>query len=144
MRGRRLPHAAGVLLLWLAVLTFAFHWCGRRRIHQQPAAFHLPTRKMLLTVPPTFDASSSSSSPSLSPTTTTDRHQQHHRDGRHNRHHSHHHHGHQHTHHRGVGGGIDRWNRHGVPSPAGPGDEVDPRFGVQKRLVPTGPNPLHH
>ncbi|KAG8058857.1 hypothetical protein GUJ93_ZPchr0002g26563 [Zizania palustris] len=146
MRGRRLPHAAGVLLLWLAVLTFAFHWCGRRRIiHPQPAAFHLPTRKMLLTVPlpPTLDASSSSSSPSLSPPpTTTGRHQQHYSDGRHNRHHIHHH-GHQHNHR--SGGGNDRWNRHGVPSPAaGPGEEVDPRFGVQKRLVPTGPNPLHH
>ncbi|KAI4302215.1 hypothetical protein MLD38_037993 [Melastoma candidum] len=22
--------------------------------------------------------------------------------------------------------------------------EVDPRYGVEKRLVPTGPNPLHH
>ncbi|GMI75383.1 CLAVATA3/ESR-RELATED 13 [Hibiscus trionum] len=26
-----------------------------------------------------------------------------------------------------------------------PGDnEIDPRYGVEKRLVPTGPNPLHH
>ncbi|RWR82098.1 CLAVATA3/ESR CLE-related protein 12-like protein [Cinnamomum micranthum f. kanehirae] len=24
------------------------------------------------------------------------------------------------------------------------GDEIDPRYGVEKRLVPTGPNPLHH
>ncbi|KAJ0669488.1 hypothetical protein HanPI659440_Chr17g0701751 [Helianthus annuus] len=24
------------------------------------------------------------------------------------------------------------------------GSQVDPRFGVEKRLVPTGPNPLHH
>ncbi|MBA0602363.1 CLAVATA3/ESR (CLE)-related protein 13 [Gossypium raimondii] len=23
-------------------------------------------------------------------------------------------------------------------------NEVDPRYGVEKRLVPTGPNPLHH
>ncbi|CAD5169177.1 unnamed protein product [Musa acuminata subsp. malaccensis] len=23
-------------------------------------------------------------------------------------------------------------------------DEIDPRYGVEKRLVPTGPNPLHH
>ncbi|CAL9048332.1 unnamed protein product [Musa banksii] len=23
-------------------------------------------------------------------------------------------------------------------------DEVDPRYGVEKRLVPTGPNPLHN
>ncbi|KAL0446925.1 UNVERIFIED_CONTAM: CLAVATA3/ESR (CLE)-related protein 12 [Sesamum latifolium] len=28
----------------------------------------------------------------------------------------------------------------GVP----PGNEIDPRYGVEKRLVPTGPNPLHH
>ncbi|KAK8692693.1 hypothetical protein V6N13_070300 [Hibiscus sabdariffa] len=24
------------------------------------------------------------------------------------------------------------------------GNEIDPRYGVEKRLVPTGPNPLHH
>lgn len=24
------------------------------------------------------------------------------------------------------------------------GSEIDPRYGVEKRLVPTGPNPLHH
>ncbi|KMZ56145.1 hypothetical protein ZOSMA_99G00760 [Zostera marina] len=24
------------------------------------------------------------------------------------------------------------------------GLEIDPRYGVEKRLVPTGPNPLHH
>ncbi|KAL5818028.1 hypothetical protein ACOSQ3_026406 [Xanthoceras sorbifolium] len=24
------------------------------------------------------------------------------------------------------------------------GKEIDPRYGVEKRLVPTGPNPLHH
>ncbi|KAJ0049677.1 hypothetical protein Pint_16403 [Pistacia integerrima] len=23
-------------------------------------------------------------------------------------------------------------------------DVIDPRYGVEKRLVPTGPNPLHH
>ncbi|XWS33995.1 hypothetical protein CRYUN_Cryun21dG0001400 [Craigia yunnanensis] len=23
-------------------------------------------------------------------------------------------------------------------------NEIDPRYGVEKRLVPTGPNPLHH
>ncbi|RVW65127.1 CLAVATA3/ESR (CLE)-related protein 13 [Vitis vinifera] len=28
------------------------------------------------------------------------------------------------------------------PEPAG--TEIDPRYGVEKRLVPTGPNPLHH
>ncbi|CAL1392859.1 unnamed protein product [Linum trigynum] len=25
-----------------------------------------------------------------------------------------------------------------------PPPEIDPRYGVDKRLVPTGPNPLHH
>ncbi|CAM9001989.1 unnamed protein product [Rhodiola kirilowii] len=25
-----------------------------------------------------------------------------------------------------------------------PGSEVDPLYGVEKRRVPTGPNPLHH
>ncbi|KAJ9187316.1 hypothetical protein P3X46_002785 [Hevea brasiliensis] len=24
------------------------------------------------------------------------------------------------------------------------GTEIDPRYGAEKRLVPTGPNPLHH
>ncbi|KAH0938194.1 hypothetical protein HID58_005655 [Brassica napus] len=24
------------------------------------------------------------------------------------------------------------------------GDEIDPRYGVEKRRVPSGPNPLHH
>ncbi|GLU13327.1 hypothetical protein SLE2022_299650 [Rubroshorea leprosula] len=24
------------------------------------------------------------------------------------------------------------------------GNQIDPRYGVEKRLVPTGPNPLHH
>lgn len=24
------------------------------------------------------------------------------------------------------------------------GNDIDPRYGVEKRLVPTGPNPLHH
>lgn len=24
------------------------------------------------------------------------------------------------------------------------GNEIDPRYGVEKRRVPTGPNPLHH
>lgn len=31
---------------------------------------------------------------------------------------------------------------HERPEPAG--SEIDPRYGVEKRLVPTGPNPLHH
>ncbi|KAL8531615.1 hypothetical protein ACS0TY_008275 [Phlomoides rotata] len=29
------------------------------------------------------------------------------------------------------------------PEPPG-GREIDPLYGVEKRLVPTGPNPLHH
>nr|XP_009770982.1 PREDICTED: CLAVATA3/ESR (CLE)-related protein 12-like [Nicotiana sylvestris] len=28
------------------------------------------------------------------------------------------------------------------PEPGG--SEIDPRYGVEKRLVPSGPNPLHH
>ncbi|CAL9138800.1 unnamed protein product, partial [Musa hybrid cultivar] len=30
------------------------------------------------------------------------------------------------------------------PPPLPLGGEIDPRYGVQKRLVPTGPNPLHN
>lgn len=31
------------------------------------------------------------------------------------------------------------------PAPPSPSDyEIDPRYGVQKRLVPSGPNPLHN
>jgi len=33
----------------------------------------------------------------------------------------------------------------GVPVHPDPSDtEIDPRYGVEKRRVPTGPNPLHH
>ncbi|CAL8994872.1 unnamed protein product [Prunus brigantina] len=28
--------------------------------------------------------------------------------------------------------------------PSADGNEIDPRYGVEKRRVPTGPNPLHH
>ncbi|KAL9998118.1 hypothetical protein Hdeb2414_s0004g00123561 [Helianthus debilis subsp. tardiflorus] len=42
-------------------------------------------------------------------------------------------HGHQH-HHR---------HHHHHQHPA-EGSEIDPRYGVEKRRVPTGPNPLHH
>ncbi|MCE3049387.1 hypothetical protein HAX54_044736 [Datura stramonium] len=28
------------------------------------------------------------------------------------------------------------------PEPSG--SEIDPRYGIEKRLVPSGPNPLHH
>ncbi|KAL0420921.1 UNVERIFIED_CONTAM: CLAVATA3/ESR (CLE)-related protein 9 [Sesamum latifolium] len=30
------------------------------------------------------------------------------------------------------------------PPPRDDGDEIDPRYGVEKRLVPSGPNPLHN
>nr|GLL17500.1 probable LRR receptor-like serine/threonine-protein kinase At1g56140 [Ipomoea trifida] len=29
-------------------------------------------------------------------------------------------------------------------APESDDDEIDPRYGVEKRLVPSGPNPLHH
>ncbi|KAG4136984.1 hypothetical protein ERO13_D07G042900v2 [Gossypium hirsutum] len=31
-----------------------------------------------------------------------------------------------------------------VAHPQPSGNDIDPRYGVEKRLVPTGPNPLHH
>ncbi|ESQ27773.1 hypothetical protein EUTSA_v10019753mg [Eutrema salsugineum] len=34
-------------------------------------------------------------------------------------------------------------HHHHQVSPPG-GSEIDPRYGVEKRLVPSGPNPLHH
>ncbi|CAH9119822.1 unnamed protein product [Cuscuta europaea] len=30
------------------------------------------------------------------------------------------------------------------PPPSDSAEEIDPRYGVQKRLVPSGPNPLHN
>ncbi|CAL9130048.1 unnamed protein product [Musa textilis] len=53
----------------------------------------------------------------------------------HARHHHHHHYGHQHRH--------NQSQKTSLVDPSG-GDEIDPRYGVEKRLVPTGPNPLHH
>ncbi|GMN57926.1 hypothetical protein TIFTF001_027027 [Ficus carica] len=47
--------------------------------------------------------------------------------------HQHRHHHHRHHHH-----------RHAPTQPDPGGSEIDPRYGVEKRLVPTGPNPLHH
>ncbi|KAL2338291.1 hypothetical protein Fmac_012737 [Flemingia macrophylla] len=47
----------------------------------------------------------------------------------HRRHHHHSHHPHHH-------------HRSHTPEPSR--TQVDPRYGVEKRLVPTGPNPLHH
>ncbi|RDY06407.1 CLAVATA3/ESR (CLE)-related protein 13, partial [Mucuna pruriens] len=46
----------------------------------------------------------------------------------HHNHRSHRHHHQQHRH------------RSHMPSET----EIDPRYGAEKRLVPTGPNPLHH
>ncbi|KAL0701210.1 hypothetical protein Bca4012_057332 [Brassica carinata] len=40
-----------------------------------------------------------------------------------------------------------RENNHHHDRPSGEkdgGDEIDPRYGVEKRRVPSGPNPLHH
>ncbi|MCL7050210.1 hypothetical protein MKW94_001855 [Papaver nudicaule] len=57
------------------------------------------------------------------------------------KHHHHKHHGHHHHHH--------YYYNPEPPPPGGTNDnnnghEIDPRYGVEKRLVPTGPNPLHH
>ncbi|KAK1321151.1 CLAVATA3/ESR (CLE)-related protein 13 [Acorus calamus] len=48
--------------------------------------------------------------------------------------HRHHRHGASHRNPAPSGGGGD----------GGGGGDIDPRYGVEKRLVPTGPNPLHH
>ncbi|KAG2627388.1 protein FON2 SPARE1-like [Panicum virgatum] len=126
----RRPDAAAatvVVLLWLAALTVAFHGCGRRGCggfllgrRTGAVAAVVPARKMLLAATTSSDDAAASSS--------TDHNHHHH----HHRHHQHHH--------------VHRWNRHGIPpSAVGQGKaEIDPRYGVQKRLVPTGPNPLHH
>lgn len=61
-------------------------------------------------------------------------------------------HRHRHHHHRHHSHpvGLESNSRMGldvVPaslSPVDDGNEIDPRYGVEKRLVPTGPNPLHH
>ncbi|KAE8694231.1 CLAVATA3/ESR (CLE)-related protein 12 [Hibiscus syriacus] len=47
-----------------------------------------------------------------------------------------HHHKHHHQRHRSVDDNVHR--------PEHSGNEIDPRYGVEKRLVPSGPNPLHH
>lgn len=38
----------------------------------------------------------------------------------------------------------DHKNSEGVLKPDPSETEIDPRYGVEKRRVPTGPNPLHH
>jgi len=112
----RQPRAAFVLiLLWLAALTFALHGCPGCESSVSLA------RKMLLAVE-TLDVSSSASAAGRRP-----QDQQ--------RHHHHHHH---HHHHRLHG----KWNWQGIPPSAA--GKADPRYGAEKRLVPTGPNPLHH
>ncbi|KAF6993178.1 hypothetical protein CFC21_010104 [Triticum aestivum] len=127
-----------VLLLWLAALTFAFHGCGggllvRRgssvAVERDRRPASLP-RKMLLAVESqSLDPSSAAGAP---------------QDQHHHHHHHHHRGGHHHRqrHHRLP----SKWNWQRVPPSAAPGDgqEIDPRYGVEKRLVPTGPNPLHH
>ncbi|CAL4954416.1 unnamed protein product [Urochloa decumbens] len=40
------------------------------------------------------------------------------------------------------GGGAARYLP--APPPSRDGEEIDPRFGVSKRLVPSGPNKLHN
>ncbi|CAL5022280.1 unnamed protein product [Urochloa decumbens] len=121
---RRPTAAAPVVLLWLAVLTVAFHGYGGL-LTWQTSSVAVPARKMLLAVT-SFDAAASPS---------TDHHQHHH----HHHHHRHQHHQDHHHHH------VNPWNWQGIPpSSVGKGEEIDPRYGVQKRRVPTGPNPLHH
>ncbi|KAL5722285.1 hypothetical protein ACHQM5_005823 [Ranunculus cassubicifolius] len=39
---------------------------------------------------------------------------------------------------------VNFHRRHRVQEPDPTDYEIDPRYGVEKRLVPTGPNPLHH
>ena len=40
--------------------------------------------------------------------------------------------------------GNNRHNRPLLPPSPSPLSEIDPRYGVEKRLVPSGPNPLHN
>ncbi|KAK7292112.1 hypothetical protein RIF29_07818 [Crotalaria pallida] len=51
----------------------------------------------------------------------------------HRHHHRHHHHSNNHHH-----------QSHVAAHPEPAENEVDPLYGAEKRLVPTGPNPLHH
>ncbi|GMY25884.1 CLAVATA3/ESR (CLE)-related protein 9 [Fagus crenata] len=41
---------------------------------------------------------------------------------------------------------LQRIHQHQTLPPPSPSqlDEIDPRYGVEKRLVPSGPNPLHN
>ncbi|KAM0863785.1 hypothetical protein ACQ4PT_044355 [Festuca glaucescens] len=112
-----------VLLLWLAALTFASHRCpGCESLLSDRSSVSL-ARKMLLAVE-SLDVSSAS---------TAGRQQ----DQQRHHHHQHHHH-HHHQHHP-----QGKWNWHGIP-PSAAVNGGDARYDAEKRLVPTGPNPLHH
>ncbi|KAI4967925.1 hypothetical protein ZWY2020_005603 [Hordeum vulgare] len=137
---------AVVLLLWLAALTFAFHGRGGhgllvRRGGSVPVERDRPAaslaRKMLLAVESgSLDTSSAAGPPQPQPQDQQWHHHHHHRHRRGHHHRQRHHRLH-----------TSRWNWQRIPPAAAPGDggeEADPRYGVEKRLVPTGPNPLHH
>jgi hypothetical protein len=124
-RPRAATAAFVVLLLWLAALTFASRGCpGCESLLGDRSSVSL-ARKMLLAVE-TLDVSSASTS-----ARPQDR----------QRHHHHHHQHHQHHHHQHHPQG--KWNWQGIP-PSAAANGGDARFGAEKRLVPTGPNPLHH
>ncbi|KAM0924144.1 hypothetical protein ACQ4PT_005119 [Festuca glaucescens] len=121
-RPRAATAAFVVLLLWLAALTFASRGCESLVSDRSSVSL---ARKMLLAVE-TLDVSSAS-------TSARPQDQQ-----RHHHHHQHHHHHHQ-QHRRPQG----KWNWQGLP-PSAAANGGDPRYDAEKRLVPTGPNPLHH
>ncbi|KAJ0963477.1 hypothetical protein J5N97_028599 [Dioscorea zingiberensis] len=62
---------------------------------------------------------------------------------------NHHHHG-RHRHRHGTGNSpsshlqLHQVHLHPPPQPPPFKVEIDPRYGVDKRLVPSGPNPLHN
>ncbi|KAJ3692342.1 hypothetical protein LUZ60_012692 [Juncus effusus] len=57
---------------------------------------------------------------------------------------AHHHHNHHHKNHHKHDNSASYLPGHRPKPGPDPGEEIDPRYGVDKRLVPTGPNPLHH
>ncbi|KAK8916696.1 CLAVATA3/ESR (CLE)-related protein 12 [Platanthera zijinensis] len=62
-------------------------------------------------------------------------------------HHQHHHHSrrsHHHRHSRSAPSSADFKPNVTVGAGVDDGNEIDPRYGVEKRFVPCGPNPLHH
>uniref|UniRef100_A0A0E0C838 CLAVATA3/ESR-like protein n=1 Tax=Oryza meridionalis TaxID=40149 RepID=A0A0E0C838_9ORYZ len=44
----------------------------------------------------------------------------------------------------GGGVGVGKRRRVPMPPPSRAGEEIDARYGVSKRVVPSGPNPLHN